>query len=225
MPIPLLVPIGFGVVALAAALGFGIPQVVKRFGEQAKGKSITILGRQEVGKTTLLHFLSKGTLPAHRTRTPDPLPGETFTLPVQGKGNVLFTVPKDLPGHTEPAYKDWKNGFESSDFVWYLFRSDLIVAGDEAELKIVGEHLDHLVDWYTDLREKKAATPRVIFVGVFADKDPSYSDDGAFENLVKVAPVVKQNAVKLGKADIVIGSQVSKADAERLVERITRYLE
>ena len=218
MPIPLLVPIGFGVVALAAALGFGIPQVVKRFGEQAKGKNITILGRQEVGKTTLLHFLSKGTLPAHRT-------GETFTLPVQGKGDVLFTVPKDLPGHTEPAYKDWKNGFESSDFVWYLFRSDLIVAGDEAELKIVGEHLDHLVDWYTDLREKKAATPRVIFVGVFADKDPSYSDDGAFENLVKVAPVVKQNAVKLGKADIVIGSQVSKADAERLVERITRYLE
>lgn len=225
MPIPLVVPAVIGIVAVAAALGFGIPLAVKHFGERAKGKSITILGRQEVGKTTLLHFLAKGKLPDRRTRTPDPLPGETFTLEVGGKSEVLFSVPKDLPGHTEPAYKDWKNGFESSDFVWYLFRSDLIAAGDEAEVKLVKEHLDHLGDWYTDLRERKAAMPRVILVGVFADKDPSYRDDGAFESTVKAALVIKQNAVKLGKADIVIGSQISKDAAEKLVERITRYLE
>lgn len=225
MPLPLLVPVGIGIVALATVLGIGVPLAVKHFGEKAKGKSITILGRQEVGKTTLLHFLSKGKLPDLRTRTPDPLPGETFTLDLQGKSEALFTVPKDLPGHTEPAYKDWKKGFESSDFVWYLFRSDLIVAGDAAEVKLVKEHLDHLVDWYTDLREKKTAVPRVILVGVFADKDPSYSDDGAFEDTVKATPVIKQNAVKLGKADIVIGSQVSKDAAAKLVERITRYLE
>lgn len=225
MPIPLLVPIGLGVVAVATALGFGIPLVLKRFGEKADGKTITILGRQEVGKSTLLHFLSKGKIPDRRTLTPDPLPGETFTLDIQGKGEVLFTVPKDLPGHTEPAYKDWKNGFQSSDYVWYLFRSDLIAAGDPAEVKLVKEHLDHLVDWYVDLREKKSATPKVILVGVFADLDPSYSDNGAFENTVKATEVVKQNAVKLGKADIVIGSQVSIGAAEKLVERITRYLE
>lgn len=225
MPLPLLVPIGLGILALAALFGIGVPLAVKRFGEQARGKSITILGRQEVGKTTLLHFLSTGKLPDRRTRTPDPLPGETFTLDIQGKDEVLFTVPKDLPGHTEPAYKDWKEGFESSDFVWYLFRSDLIVAGDTAEVKLVNEHLDHLVDWYTDLRESKAKLPRVILVGVFADKDPSYGNDGAFEDKVKATLVIRQNAVKLGKADIVIGSQESKDAAEKLIERITRYLE
>lgn len=225
MPIPLIVPIGVGALGLATALGFGIPKVIKHFGKRARGKSITILGRQEVGKTTLLHFLSKGQLPDSRKRTPDPLPGETFKLPLHGKGEVRFTVPKDLPGHTEPAYKDWKSGFESSDFVWYMFRSDLLVADDKNELKIVKEHLDYLSDWYSDLRDMNAARPRVILVGVFADKDTRFSDDGEFESWVKAIPIIKQNAVKLGKADIVIGSQVSKSSAKQLVERITRYLE
>lgn len=218
-------PFGIGAVAVAAAIGVGIPRVMKHFREKAKGERITILGRQEVGKTTLLHFLSKGRLPKGRNRTPDPLPGETFTLSLHGKGEIPFTVPKDLPGHTEPAYKDWRSGFESADFVWYLFRSDLIAADDTAELKLVKEHLDHLTDWFTDLRENKSVTPKVILVGVFADLDPSYSNDGEFESRVKDTPVIKQNAVKLGKADIVIGSQVTVEAAKGLVQRITGYLE
>src|SRR5690625_3485519 len=156
MPLPL-IPIAIGVVAAVTALGVGIPLGLKTFRKKAKGKSIPILGRQEVGKTTLLHFLVRGKLPDKRVRTPDPLPGGTFSLDLDRKSEVEFTIPKDLPGHTEPAYKDWKDGFESSGFVWYLFRSDLLVAGDAAETALVQEHLDHFVDWYRGLREREAA--------------------------------------------------------------------
>lgn len=224
MPIPLLLPISFVIVAVATALGFGIPEAVKMFRARAKGKSITILGRQEVGKTTLLYFLAKGKLLERRKRTVDPEWGETFTLGIRGKGEVLFTVPNDLPGHTDPSYKDWKNGFTSSNFVLYLFRSDLIAAGDVKEVKLVKEHLDHLSDWYSDLLAKKAAVPKVILVGVFADTAPGHSDVHEFENRVRATPVIKLNAVKLGKADIVIGSQASKPAAAKLVKRIASYL-
>ena len=104
-----------------------------------------------------------------------------------------------------------------------LFRSDLIVSGDVSETKLVEEHLDHLGDWFEELRSRNAA-PKVILVGVFADRDATYSDDGDFEDRVRNSTPIRQGSVKLGKADIVIGSQVAKDGATKLVERIARYL-
>lgn len=221
MPIPLIPVIAIGVSVLVAAIV--VPVVVKEVRKALKDKSVAILGRQEVGKSTLLHYLKEGKLPDRRRRTPDPLPGGQFTLQLPGKGEARFSVPQDLPGHTIPAYKDWREAFESSDFVWYLFRSDLIVGGDASEVALVDEHLAHLGDWYSELRSRNAA-PKVILVGVFADQDPTYNDDGAFEDRVRNSPLIRQGSVKLGKADIVIGSQASKDGAAKLVARIARYL-
>lgn len=206
---------------LVAAIA--VPVVVRRVRKALKDKNVAILGRQEVGKSTLLHFLKEGKLPDRRKRTPDPLPGGKFTLQLPGKGEVRFSVPQDLPGHTIPAYKDWRDAFDSADFVWYLFRSDKIVSGDASETSLVTEHLNHLGDWYADLRSRNAA-PKVILVGVFADMDTTYNDDGVFEDRVRNSALIRQGSVSLGKADIVIGSQASKEDATKLVDRIARYL-
>jgi hypothetical protein len=221
MPFPLIPVAIVGVSILVAAIT--VPAIVRSTRKALKDKSIAILGRQEVGKSTLLHFLIEGKLPERRERTPDPLPGGQFTLQLPGKGEVKFSVPQDLPGHTIPAYKDWREAFEAADFVWYLFRSDLIVSGDVSETKLVEEHLDHLGDWFEELRSRNAA-PKVILVGVFADRDATYSDDGDFEDRVRKSTPIRQGSVKLGKADIVIGSQVTKDGATKLVERIARYL-
>ena len=125
------------------------------------------------------------------------MPGGQFTRQLRGKGEVKFSVPQDLPGHTIPAYKDWREAFEAADFVWYLFRSDLIVSGDVSETKLVEEHLDHLGDWFEELRSRNAA-PKVILVGVFADRDATYSDDGDFEDRVRNSTPIRQGSGKLG---------------------------
>jgi|GEM_PF-1861404 len=221
MPFPLIPAIIGGVLLLVAVVA--VPAVVKEVRKLLKDKSVAILGRQEVGKSTLLHYLREGKLPHRRTRTPDPLPGGQFRLRLPGGGEVRLSVPQDLPGHTVPAYKDWREAFESADFVWYLFRSDLIVNGDASETELVEKHLDHLGDWYAELQRRNAA-PKVILVGVFADQDATYNDDGAFEDRVRNSALISQSSVKLGKADIVIGSQASKDGAAMLVKRIARYL-
>lgn len=220
MPFPLIpVIIGVGLLIAAAA----VPKVVKELRKLLKGKTVAILGRQEVGKTTLLHFLKEGKIPDLRTRTPDPLPGGEFTLQMHGRGEARFSVPQDLPGHTIPAYKDWRAAFESADFVWYLFRADRIVSGELSEVELVQEHLDHLEAWYAELKINNTA-PKVILVGVFADQDESFGEDGDFEERVRKSALVSHSSTKLGKADIVVGSQASNEDAKKLVERIKRYL-
>lgn len=221
MPFPL-IPLAIGGVLILVA-SIAVPKVVKEVRKSLKDKTVAILGRQEVGKSTLLHFLKEGKIPDRRTRTPDPLPGGEFTLQVPGKGEAKFSVPQDLPGHTVPAYKDWRAAFESADFVWYLFRADRIVNDEASEIALVQEHLAHLEVWYEELRSENAV-PKVILIGVFADQDQSYGEDGYFEERVRNSPLVSHSSTKLGRADIVVGSQASKEDAAKLVERIKRYL-
>lgn len=220
MPFPL-IPAFIGVAILVASIA--VPKVVKEVRKALNDKTVAILGRQEVGKSTLLHFLKAGKIPDRRTRTPDPMPGGEFTLQRPGKKKTNFSVPQDLPGHTIPAYKDWRAAFESADYVWYLFRADQIVNGEASELDLVEEHLGHLEAWYAEL-QSKTTPPKIILVGVFADQDESYGEDGYFEERVRKSPLVSHSSTKLGRADIVVGSQASTEEAAKLVERIKRYL-
>lgn len=220
MPFPL-IPVVIGVGIVVSSLT--VPRVVKGIRKKLSDKTVAILGRQAVGKSTLLHFLKVGSIPSRRKRTPDPVPGGEFSLKVPEKGETSFSVPQDLPGHTVPAYKDWQQAFESADFVWYLFRADLIVQGDRDECQLVEDHLVHLEGWYAD-RKNKRAEPKVILVGVFADQGTSYSEDGSFEERVRASALISHSSTKLGRADIVVGSQATKEDAKKLVERIARYL-
>lgn len=217
MPLPLVpVAIGGGVLIVSIAAPAVAREVRKRFGNAR----VAILGRQEVGKSTLLHFLMEGSFPDQPTRTQDPLPGGRFSLPLPGRSTRRYSVEADLPGHTFPAYKDWRESFESSDFVWYLFRSDLVAAGDADEIALIDEHMAHLADWHSELRGK---APQVILVGVFADQDPS-RDDAMLEERVRTSTLIRDGAVNLGKADIVVGSQATEGDAARLVGRIASHL-
>lgn len=221
MPIPLIPLAIVGVSLLAGAIA--VPAVVRKIRNALRGKSVAILGPQKVGKTTLLYFLKEGKVPEVSKPTRDPSLGGQFVLKLPGRGEVRFSAPQDLPGHTVPAYKDWREAFETADFVWYLFRADLIANGDVSETKLVEDHLGHLGDWFAALRARKAA-PKVILVGVFADCDDTYNDDGDFEDRVRNSTPIRRGSVRLGQADIVTGSQATNDDATKLVERIARYL-
>ena len=175
MPI-FLIPI----IAVLAALGVigGLTVVIPRLAKKLAGKNVAILGRQQVGKTTLLHVLKEQRVPTKGRRTVDPAQGGKFSMDLDGK-SVGFHVPNDLPGNHALGYQDWKDAFTGADYVWYLFRSDLIAQGDPTEFKIVRDHFNMFKGW---MDANKSLRPKIILIGTFADLDPRYRKaPGAFK--------------------------------------------
>lgn len=117
-----------GVVAAAAAVITTslavkphIVRVVHTVNKRWAGKRVAILGRQSVGKTTLLARLMGEDVSGVRKRTVDPTTGGKFELRI-GKKSVRFRVRHDQPGWApENSYKGWREEFDDADFVLYLF--------------------------------------------------------------------------------------------------------
>lgn len=214
MPFPL-VPF---IAALAVLLGLGAGAAL--LSKKLAGKHVAILGRQQVGKTTLLQYLRDGQVPSESKRTVDPVPGGDFDMDISGK-TVHWKVKKDLPGHDSPAYKHWRDAFEKSDYLWYLFRSDLIANGDPDEIQGVKEHLDMLKTWKNEIG---VAPRRVLLIGTWADQDSRFNEKWEdFDQVVKEAIPIKPGSLGLG-ADVVVGSLATTDGANRLAKRIGRYL-
>ena len=213
MPLPL-VPIA----VIAALLGLGAGVVV--LAKSLAGKHVAILGRQQVGKTTLLQYLRDGKVPSESKRTVDPIPGGDFDMEISGK-TVHWKVKQDLPGNDSPAYKHWRDAFEKADYVWYLFRSDLIANGDPDEVQGVKDHLDMLRTWKNELGENPR---RIMLIGTWADQDSMFNEKWEeFDQVVKQASPIKTGSLGLG-ADVVVGSLATTDGADRLAKRIGRYL-
>lgn len=218
MPLPL-IPIA---IALAGVAAFGgVAFVITMFGKKLAGQRVAILGRQQVGKTSLLHFLREGRVPARSWNTVDPVQGGKFAMEIGGK-TVHFDVPKDLPGNDGLGFADWKEAFAGADYVWYLFRSDLIAQGDSSEIDMVKEHLDMFKEW---MSAGKPTCPKVILIGTWADKDPGFQQDsGKFKLDVGSASPIKIGAVKLNHAGLVVGGLLTDKDAITLVKSLGRHL-
>lgn len=213
--------------ALAAIAFFVTPhfgKVVSDIRKHWAGKHIVILGRQQVGKTTLLRAFLGGDLPTASTATDDPSSGGMFEL--EGSGKVIrFRVRHDQPGWApDNAYKGWKEDFDRADFVLYLFRADLIERGDKKTVALVEEDLNQFKTWLPKGKSKKSA-PKVILIGTWADKSVSLKKAGmSLESIIRNARPIKLGAVKLNKADLVVGSLITEEERETLITRLRKYV-
>lgn len=221
MPFPLIPIAVIGVIALVG-VGTTVATLLPRVAKKLSGKRVAILGKQAVGKTTLLHVLRDGEVPEHNTtNTVDPSTGGKFTMEINGEP-VDFDVPKDMPGHPGAGFSDWEEAFTKADYVWYLFRADLIAQGEPSELQLVRDHLDMFKDW---LDKSKARSPKIILIGGWADLLPDYRHNLAnLHREISEASPIKIGTVKLNKAGLVIGSLAGDKEATKLVKSLRSRL-
>lgn len=215
MPAPLIIAAAIAVVTLGAG---GISAYLKR---HLANKRVAVLGAQQVGKTTLFVTLRDGRPPEHPKRTVDPAPGSTFHLQV-GKREATFEIPADLRGHDGVGFPNWKAATEKADWVWYLFRADLIALGDATTTRIVEDHLTRLKTWLDDM---KGPRPKVLLVGTFADQAQGYLEPrGELHRLVSMSDPIKADLVKIEDSALVVGSLATPKLAASLVKSIQAAL-
>ena len=217
MPLQLIPLVAGGVVLLIGVIGAAM------LARKLAGKRVAILGRQRVGKSTILHLLQHGKIPeaSEVSETVDPAQGGHFKLEIGGKA-VDFAVPEDVPGNDGLAYADWKKAFTGADYLWYLFRSDLIALGDDAESQLVDEHLTMFKTWIDDAG---AHVPRIILIGTHADMDPGFRKNAStFAKKVIAAHPIKIGQVMLNNAGVIVGSLFENDDAKKLINSLRSRL-
>ena len=220
MPIPLIVvPIGIG---LMAAIGGGIALVLSRIAKKLENRRVAILGGANVGKTTLLRTLRDATVPDRALTTLDHSWAGRFQMDVRGK-SVEFDVPRDLAANDVGlSYKSWMDAFTGAHYVWYLFRADLVAAGDPDTLDRVKGHLARFKEW---MDADKSVRPRIVLIGTHADMSPEFEgESGKLVDAVRSASPIKLGMVKLNHADLVVGSLLTDRDAKRLIKRLGSHL-
>ena len=75
-------------------------------------------------------------------------------------------------------------------------------------------------DWLDARRDAKKKLPRVILIGLFADKRAGGVEEAEFVNSVQRFPMLRLPSVKLDNADIVAGDLATPDSARELVNRI-----
>lgn len=212
MPLPLIViPLALA----AAALSGGVFVAAKAIAKSLEGKNVAILGGQQVGKTTLLNLLRGGENQELQTL------GGKFTIEIKGKP-VDLNVPRDLAGRDGLGFAAWKEAFSESDYLWYLFRADLIARRDAETIELVKGHLDMFKAW---LGTAAGARPKVILIGTWADQHPDFARRVArFIKTVDESDVIKFGSVKLNNAGVVVGSLATEKDADKLLKGIKSRL-
>lgn len=206
MPISL-IPIAIAVVAVAGGAG----ALFKRLG----GKRIALLGGRRVGRSSLLRYLSTGTVSEGAGPNPVGRGGTTVCRPQIGGRRVKFAV--DVPQGGGLGLPSWRAAFMEADLVWYLFRADLIASEDPEEIDRVRKHLDLMGAWLASMKRK----PKIVLIGTRADEAAEWhADPQGFLDAVRLADPLKLGAVKLGNAPVIVGSLASDPDAEQLLENL-----
>lgn len=218
MPLPL---IPFAVVAGVAVFGSGAGLAIRRMVGAQTHKQVAILGAESVGKSSLLHSFRDGRVPQTASATVSPTRGVKFTMDIDGSA-VGFEARRDLPGSDGLGYPSWRVAIKGSDYIWYLFRADLIATGDRETLEIVERHMALLVDWLTKVKRNP---PKVVLVGTYVDLLPASAQEiRSLKAAVSSSPPIKSGVVKLGNAGLALGSLSSAADASLLKTAVARQL-
>lgn len=206
MPIPL-IPLAIAAVVAVATAG-GVGALFARLA----GQRIALLGGRRVGRSSLLRYLSTGTVSGGAGPNPVGRGGIMVCKPQIGGRRVKFAV--DTPQGSGLGLPDWRAAFMNADLVWYLFRADLIASEDPEEVDRVRKHVDLMVAWLASMKKK----PKIVLIGTRADQAAEWhGDPQGFLDAVRLAEPLKLGAVKLGNASVVVGSLASDSDAEQLL--------
>ena len=218
MPFPL-IPIAVAVVVISGGAALALRLLWKKL----DGKNVAILGARQVGKTALLNALKGDHLPERSIgQSRAPFEGQ-FAMEVSGK-TVQFDVPRDLPGDSsDVGFKLWREAFLRADYVWYLFRADLLAAGDLETVERITSHLDRFKDW---LDSSKTVRPRIVLIGTYADNSPEYGNDAlAFIDSVRSSAPLKLGLVRLNYAGLVVGTLGDIKGARKLIRHLRSQLQ
>lgn len=166
MPVPLWALL----TAIAAAVGGSIVAATVLW-PSAKGKTVLLLGSNQVGKTTLAEFLAKGTIPEAYIRT-----AGTRYLDHKGDvsiGKLSLKIDRvvDVPGE-ELGIRSWHENAKEADLILYLL--DHSVAQDEAAAKRVQRDCLQLADWRKRGELRKEA--RLLVIVTHLDHGTSWGD-------------------------------------------------
>lgn len=181
MPLPLVLPV-IGAVALAGA-------AVAAVTSKLPPKKVVLLGTPKSGKSSLLGAL-------------EPDEDGIVQLEVAGKSRRLYIKPGS-DSRLGGGWQAWKDAFTQNDYVWYLFRADLVEQGDPAEIKRIGEHFASFSLWIKD----DPKPPRVVLIGTHADRSPRFVVDPAeFYSSVAADERIRFGVVRLNHARVIVGS-------------------
>ena len=228
-----MIPIIIAVVVVAVA-GAGIA-VVLNWDDITKaltGKKLAVLGaridRDPVGKTSLIKFLSEGSIPEEykATNRPENVPGRRFQL---RELELDIEDMVDVPG-SKNRYASWKQVTKDANLVLYLLRIDKFMVGDKGTEVRIREDMGQIRRW---LQDNPKDFPLFI-IGTHGDlMDPditTLSSDQIedFEERVREIPIyetIEQLGGGGGKVRLVCGSLKSEATTEVLVHRVFKEIE
>ena len=222
-----MIPIIFAVIAVVAAAGAGAvalkwDSIIKYL----KGKKLAVLGERKVGKTTLIKFLTEGSIPEEYEATNDPrrVSGRRFQL-----RDLELTIQdtRDVPGRRGYV---WEKIVKDADIVLYLLRVDRLMEGHRPTESRVQKDIGQIKRWLAD-------NPKdfpLFMIGTHCDlTDPdltALSPDqiGDYEDNVRKMAIFQHIELLGGgesKVTLMLGSLKTEATTEALVYRLFKRIE
>ena len=185
-----------------------------------KGKKLAIFGDRKVGKTTLITFLTTGSIPEsyEQTTGPEKIKGRRHQL---RDLDLELKDTWDLPGGAADSYAEWKGLFDEADVVLYLLRIDKVMEGDAETKKRITEDMEQIAGW-----RKERRTSRIIIVGTYGDcANPDLTTlpknkRGDYEDAIRRQSLIQECVTRAGgsnKVKVVLGSLKSPREIEALV--------
>ena len=214
MPIPIAIPIIAGTSAALAAAAF---LVLKR---RLKGKTLAVLGEQKVGKTSLIDFLTMGSIPRKYK-------ADSYARDVTGRRFELKGLELNIPSLTQLSgstdeYAEWRDVSNEADIVLYLLRVDRLMEDHKPTESRVRRDMKQIGRWLKDVPKKYP----LFIVGTYCDlTDPDLTtlpeaQVGDYHNKVRGKPIFREIELLGGggsKVRFVLGSLKSQDTTEELI--------
>ena len=216
---------GVGAALLAVVLAWLRRDDILEF---LKGKTLAVLGEQEVGKTCLIDFLTTGSIPSEYE--PNLYAREVLGRRFQLKELKLNIPPlKQLPGSAAERAQ-WKEVVNEAEVVLYLLRVDRLMASHKPTEDRVQKDISLIKKWLDKLeKEGKRKKYPLFIIGTHCDlTDPDFTtlpkdQTGSYVDKVRYMPIFQKIELLGGggsKVRFVFGSLKTLDMTEDLVYQL-----
>jgi predicted GTPase len=222
MPVPLIIAVGC---LIAGGLAGGL--AVHKWEDvqfALRGKRIAVLGARQVGKTTLLTYITKGVLIESYKANVLNTDTERKRLKISDL-DIRLRKTKDVAGSNSADQRfEWHNLCKDSDFIFYIVRTDLLLQRNKETEERIKDDLRHIGEWIKD------SDKLVVIVGNHWNTDSEYRNltpdkVGQYVDKFKALPIMQDINTLAGgaaKVRVALGSLEPNEDkfAEILVTAI-----
>lgn len=188
------------------------------------GKKVSVLGERGTGKSHLIQFFSKGSIPEKYKPTEGVYIAEGRKFAVRDlemKIDLEIEKLRDVDGSPD-AYDQWKRSADEADIILYLLRVDLLFLHDKATAERIIQDIKQIVLW---IKSRSGDKPKLFILGTHCDRDPKYAErntnkDNVYIDTFRKLPCVRElisEAGGISNVKIVLGSMKSLPDTEFLV--------